>query len=152
MIRRLGAFSAVLLFVSGFLFAQDWSAQPTYGTADLSSGFAPDPYIVEMVAGGNIDLSATLGYVGFVANAPDFDLIFTAGGLLPLVIRAESDADTTLLVNAPDGSWHLNDDYDGLDPAIIFEDPQSGMYNIWVGTYSSSTANARLLISEMSSW
>ena len=38
----------------------------------------------------------------------------------------------------------------GLNPSIRFETPQSGRYEIWVGTYGSATLrNARLHISEL---
>ena len=58
--------------------------------------------------------------------------------------------DTTLVVNAADGSWHCNDDFDGLNPAITFEAPASGQYDIWVGVYGEAgVAPAGLYISEV---
>ncbi|TVQ26740.1 MAG: peptidase S1 [Spirochaetaceae bacterium] len=144
---------ALLTIVSAVASAQDWRLVPAFGTVELRAGFVPDPNRTELVAGGNINLN-DLGYWGYVADAPEVDLIYEASSTWPLVIRAESDSDLVLLVNSPDGEWHFNDDYPGygLNPAIVFDSPQSGMYNIWVGTFSSSTAPAVLFISEISSW
>ncbi|MFW6388186.1 MAG: peptidase S1, partial [bacterium] len=130
--RRLAIVLAMVLLAVTGLSAQDWSLTPAYGSANLTNGFTPDPHRVDLTAGGSINLSS-MGYSGYVANAPDYDLYYTAGGSWPLVIRAESSGDTVLLVNAPDGNWYFNDDYAGVDPAIVFDSPQSGLYNIWVG-------------------
>jgi serine protease Do len=53
-------------------------------------------------------------------------------------------------VYGPDNRWYCNDDFGSSDPLVVFQNPRSGNYNIWVGTYSSSAANpaARLVISE----
>lgn len=128
--------------------AQDWSASPTYGSVELSSGFLPDPYTVQLTAGGSVDLSG-IGYYGYVASAPDFDLYYEAGSF-DLTIRVQnSGGDTVLLVNDPSGTWHFNDDSNGLDPAITFSKPQSGLYDIWVGTFGDSFIDATLAITEM---
>jgi hypothetical protein len=123
---------------AGLAAAQDWSLQPTFGTVNLNSGFTPDPYTVAITAGG------------MIANAPDFRLNFSAGSL-PLYISAYSSADTTLVVNGPDGSWYCNDDTNGLDPALAWGSPQSGQYDIWIGTYgtNSDLASSTLHISEL---
>ena len=34
----------------------DYSLDPTYGSETLEEGFLPDPYTVDLVAGGSIDL------------------------------------------------------------------------------------------------
>lgn len=149
--KRLAIVLALVLLAATALSAQDWSLDPAYGSITLTHGFSPDPHRVDLVAGGSINLSS-LGYTGYVANAPDYDLYYTAGGSWPLVIRAESSSDTTILVNAPDGTWHFNDDYSGLNPAIVFDSPQSGLYNIWIGTYDTSTTSSTLMISELSDW
>ncbi|MFP4509989.1 MAG: hypothetical protein ACLFNQ_07640 [Spirochaetaceae bacterium] len=144
---------ALVVMISAVATAQTWNEDPTFGSVELNAGFVPDPNTVELTAGGNVDLSGR-GFSGYVADAPDFNLTYEANGSWPLVIRAESDSDLVLLVNAPDGSWHYNDDYSGygFNSAVVFENPQSGLYNIWVGTYGSSTAPATLYISELESW
>lgn len=132
--------------------AQTPSAAPTYGEASLSAGFTPDPYIINLDAGGAINAAAQLGpeCPGFIADAPDFDLYYNAGSL-PLIISVSADADTTLVVNAPDGSWYCDDDGGaGGNPRLRFGAPQSGLYDIWVGTYvSGRTERAQLRISEL---
>ena len=77
-----------------------------------------------------------------------------SGGSFPLILSVASGADTTLVVNGPDGSWYCDDDggINGLNPALRFGSPQSGRYEIWVGTYAQgSTQPARLVISELDS-
>lgn len=132
--------------------AQNINADPTYETVELTSGFTPDPYFVRLESGGGIDASRLGGAcTGYIADAPDVRLFFDAGRL-PLVISVLSDTDTTLVINAPNGQWYCNDDggNSGLNPAITFQTPMDGRYEIWVGTYgSASLAAARLSISEL---
>jgi hypothetical protein len=131
--------------------AQDYSADPTYGTVNLSSGFPEDPYGVSLSSGGSRDASNLGGNcTGYIANAPDVRLNYDAGSL-PLYIYAGSSADTTLVINAPDGSWHCDDDSRGaLDPVVYFSNPMSGQYDIWVGTYASNDLHrAELYLSEL---
>ncbi|CAN5698560.1 hypothetical protein BH23GEM8_BH23GEM8_14550 [soil metagenome] len=131
----------------------NWNANPSFGSIDLSAGFKPDPHQVRITAGGSDAVPRSLGTEcrGFVnARAPDFDLNYTAGGRR-LMINATSETDVTLVVNLPDGSWVCNDDGpSGSDPSILLESPQSGNYNIWIGTYRamSPLPQSRLLISE----
>jgi len=73
-------------------------------------------------------------------------------GSYPLIISVRSNADTTLVVNGPDGSWYCDDDggNQGLNPSIRFNGPSSGRYEIWVGTYGNSSLQpAELHISEV---
>ncbi len=80
---------------------QDSSLKPTFGSVELTSGFVPDPFTKELIAGGKIQ--SKIGNVNaWVARAPDFQLDYTAGDL-PLTIRAKSEEDTTLLIFLPDG-------------------------------------------------
>ena len=71
-------------------------------------------------------------------------------GAFTLTIYAESKADTTLLINLPDGTWIADDDSGGnLNPLLKFANPQSGQYDIWVGTIGKDTAPAVLKITEL---
>jgi hypothetical protein len=86
-----------------------------------------------------------------VGGSPDFNLMYTAGGL-PLYVSASSSDDLTLLVNGPDGSWYCDDDSGAgpLDPGLYWAKPASGTYNIWVGRLSTSDlVDATLYISEV---
>lgn len=126
----------------------NWRLPPLYGTIDLESGFMPDPYTVEVVAGGSRNLQQ-VGRVGHVAEAPDFDLNYI-GGQYNLYIFVESQgADTVLLVCGPEGRYFYSDDRLGTRPAMVFQSPKSGLYDIWVGSYGSNTTPATLAISEI---
>lgn len=147
MIRTLTAFA--LVAVSATAFAQNIAGEPNFGTVTLETGFIPDPHEVTLVAGGSTQVTQS-GCNGFVSDSPDVDLHYTAGETFPLNIYVTSDSDTTLLVNLPDGTWVCNDDTSGLNPALSFESPQSGLYNIWVGSYSDDEMPAATLkISEI---
>ena len=142
---------ALALFVTVPAAAQEPNAPPTYGTVSLHG--PPDPHVVRLQAGGRIDASRLGGVcTGFIARAPDVRLNHRQSGALPLIISAVADADTILVVNAPDGSWHCNDDSrPGVhDPSVRFATPQSGRYEIWVGTRAGPQLHpARLEISEI---
>lgn len=133
--------------------AQDVNAAPNYGTINLTTGFSPDPRVIAVRSGGNINAeSISSSCRGYISNAPDVRLVFTAGSSLPLIISANSSADTTLVVNAPDGTWYCDDDggNEGLNPSVRFNRPMSGRYEIWVGTYGNSSLQpAELHISEL---
>ena len=133
--------------------AQDPSAASLNGQLTLSSGFTNDPRVINVVAGGTIAASdVSSNCAGFVANNPDFKLNYTAGSL-PLIISVASNSDTTLVINGPDGRWYCNDDGgNGHNPSVRFNNPQSGRYDIFVGTYRAGTpAPGRLHISEVTS-
>jgi hypothetical protein len=131
--------------------AQDFGLEPTYGTVALDAGFPEDPHVVSLQSGGDID-AATLGgaCTGFIADAPDYRLNYTAGSF-PLLFVAIADVDTTLVINGPDGSWYCDDDSDGqLDPRVTFNAPESGQYDVWVGTYAAAELHeAALYITEI---
>lgn len=142
------AASIAVAALAGFASAQDYSQSPNYGSVALNPGFMPDPYQVQLTAGGNLDASHLgNGCVGMVTNAPDFRLNYGAGGS-QLFIGVTSSADTTLVVNTPSGEWFCNDDFDGLNPVVGGAGPDGGQYDIWVGTYGDSTAAATLFITE----
>jgi len=133
--------------------AQNVAGSPTYGSVTLQSGFRPDPYQVNLSSGGSVD-AHTLGgtCTGMIATSPDYRLSYSAGSY-PLAISVNSAADTTLVVNTPDGVWWCDDDggVNGMNPSIVFQKPQSGQYDIWVGTFGSSNLQpATLAISEQS--
>jgi hypothetical protein len=133
--------------------AQDISQQPTYGEVELSSGFSPDPHVVDIVAGGETSAADTdSSCTGYVANAPDFSLRYTEDQYA-LSIFAVSSVDTTIMINDPGGTWHCNDDssnLDGNNPGVYFSSPSSGRYDIWVGVYSSDQnyVSTKLVITE----
>lgn len=148
------AVAASVFAMTSVAVAQDMSATPTYGSVALNTGFTPDPHSVSLTAGGSIDASTASALAGancrgFIASAADFELTYTAGSSFPLKIRVESSADTTLVVNAPDGSWYCADDVEGINPVLTWATPPSGVYDIWVGTYGADMAPATLQITEL---
>jgi hypothetical protein len=147
-VLRVGAIAVLACLYAGRAEAQNISLEPTFGSATLRAGFLPDPFVKQLVAGGPIE--TRLGGVhAWIANAPDFKLYYTAGRF-PLTVHAESAADTTLLINRPDGTWIADDDSGGnLNPLIRFAQPQSGRYDIYVGTFNRATARATLFITEL---
>lgn len=130
------------------------SANPNYGTVTLRTGFTPDPRTVRVTSGGAINANSVGGNCsGFISRAPDVRLNFTAGSL-PLIISAASSADTTLVINDPNGRWHCDDDggVNGLNPSVRFNNARSGRYEIWIGSYQQGTnSRATLHISEVRS-
>lgn len=165
------------LFIAGILtpgiaHAQlDINAPANYGGGTLRSGFTPDPWAFSLTAGGgsnpinvqslnltDVSSGQTCGQ-SFVTRRPDFHFTFAAS--LPLVrfyVITGNGADATLLINQPDGRWRCNDDHghdnwgNALMPAIDFNSPQTGRYDIWVGTFDASRRNpAQLFVTEIDS-
>lgn len=128
----------------------DSSATAAYGEIRLSTGFKNDPYRVSVLAGGSLDASVVDDdCAGTIASAPDFQLTFEAGSV-PLTLRATSDGDVTLVVNGPDGDWSCDDDSGGDgDAELTFRQPESGVYDVWVGAYDGDSLPAELSITEL---
>jgi hypothetical protein len=152
--RSFSLAASVLLAAAAPASAQDFNATPNYGTLNLRTGFEPDPHVISVQSGGNLDASRVASNcAGFVTNQPDVRLVYAAGSL-PLIISVASRSDTTLVVNGPDGRWYCDDDggVNGLNPSVRFNHPASGRYEIWVGTYGhAALQDARLNISELTS-
>jgi hypothetical protein len=149
--RTLFAVAAVMATLSSAN-AQNTSATATFATVRLSSGFTSDPYTVGVTAGGETNASGLGGgCVGQIATPPDIELNYSAGTILPLYISVSSDADTSLVINMPNGNWVCDDDSgDGLDPAVYFDPPQSGVYDIWIGVVGGGNyQSATVYISEL---
>jgi hypothetical protein len=131
----------------------DFSAPPNFGSVQLAPGFTPDPHAVEILSGGVVDVFGTLaedGCAGYATQAPDFSLEWTAdgGSLLRILVVAEDD--TTLIVNDPFGGWSCNDDTDSFNPMVEFQNPTSGRYDIWIGSYESTAfVEGTLYITEL---
>ncbi len=144
---------AVTVGVSGAAYAcPDYQAQPAFGQISLNEGFTPDPYYRNIRAGGGYSLSQCgFDSIGWVAVQPDFDLYYSTNGTSPLIIAVESNVDTILLVNDPDGEWWYDDDGGlGAGAKIRIARPKSGLYDIWIGTYDrGSGIPGRLVITEL---
>ncbi len=124
------------------------------GSKYLEAGFEPDPATKDMNAGGTLDA----GYLGddchgFVTSVPDFSVAYTASNTPLLRFFFVGSGDTTLIVNSPSGDYFCGDDsYGTTNPTVDFDDPSSGRYDIWVGTYSSGpTISGTLSVTEVDS-
>ena len=134
--------------------AQDMSMAPSYGSTSLEAGFIPDPHTVELDAGGTISAESEVSddCRGYISLAPDYTVTYEADDYSTLTFNVDSGADTTLVINGPDGLWYCDDDGadEPLNPLIEFDSPLTGEYNIWVGTYSDDgTRAATLFVSEL---
>ncbi len=148
LVLRLGVIAGIALLCTGRAQTQNRDLDPTYGTLKLKVGFPQDPQVIKLTAGGNVKTKLG-GVKAYIANAPDVKLFYQAGDA-PLTIHVVSKADTTLLINLPDGTWVADDDGDGFpNPKLKFKTPQSGRYDIWVGTVGADTAPATLKITEL---
>ncbi len=141
---------AVLAFAAAPVLAQDVSADPNFGDVRLDEGFPDDPVVIDLVAGGGVEPAIRGCDYGAITEAPDIDLYYDTSGNSNLYIYAVSGDDTTILVNLPDGTWVCDDDsYDDGDPIVVIRGADSGLFNIWVGTYGDDPADATLFISEI---
>ena len=141
---------AVVAFSGTAEACPDWQLRPSFGDINLNAGFLPDPHVVNVTAGGAYSLSGCgFNWAGNVAQAPDYDLYYSAGNF-SLTIHVSSAYDTVLLINAPDGTWYYSDDEGGgFNPSITFAKPLDGLYDIWIGTYGNQRGlPAQLFITE----
>jgi len=118
----------------------DYGQPPSFASETLAAGFTPNPYSLEMVSGGEVEVAYLGGDCrGYAAIAPDYRLSWSGDSSeLRFFFAAEDGGDTTLLVNLPDGSWICNDDAGGtLDPMVVLDDPAEGQYDVWVGSYEA---------------
>ncbi len=151
---------AVLLSSAVVATAQNPEAPPADARLTLNLGFSPDPQEIILLAGGptRLQRTDTNGGVfrGRIDEArPDIVLQYQGEGLLSLYVWVESQADTSLLIHAPDGTWYASNNYPlrnttaNLNPGVSIPRAQSGAYAIWVGTVEEAPAEARLSVSEL---
>lgn len=122
----------------------------------LDEGFLPDPYRIDVDAGGQVGGDA-LGCSAFGGYFPqsstlvlDYEAVY--GGTSTLYLYAESDADVTLRVEAGGRVWCDDDGLGGTDPLVVIPsdaiDPVNA-FDVRVGTYDPGSATATLHISEL---
>lgn len=113
----------------------------------LAGGFGEELVAVE--AGGTFAADAIdfACFGNINAEAPDITLeLVRPGAELNILVR--SDADTALVVRAPDGAWLCEDDTLELNPLVQIANPASGRYLIWVGTLEAGFPEAVVVLSE----
>jgi hypothetical protein len=156
-VMRLAAvLAAVGLSVGAAAACPNYNMSTVFGQGTLNAGFMPDPIqIPRITAGGTQNLANCFpgqGLTGWVVSRPDYRLFYNGTsptGFLTFILNSNA-TDPLLLINAPDGSWHFDDDSGGnLNARYTFTNPLSGQYDIWTGAYQRSSNNrAQLLISE----
>jgi serine protease Do len=118
----------------------DYTLTPNFGGIALQAGFMPDPHSVEIVSGGDVDVSRFnygASCLGYATTQPDYSISYT-GQSQGLRIFFVSQGDTVLIINDPQGNWHCNDDsFSTLNPTVDFVPAPEGRYDIWVASYTS---------------
>lgn len=123
----------------------DYTLNATYGDWNFPSW--NDPMTVAVYAGGRVRAAdVSRGCEGWISRAPDVQINYASSGR-PLIFSVDSDGDTTLVINGPDGRWSCDDDggYYGLNPALQYNRPQSGVYDVWIGSYARDRNDAATL-------
>ena len=120
----------------------NYNANPNYGTANLSTGFSPDPYSVTAMSGGAVDVSYLGGSCsGYATAAPDLRVNFSGGASLLRIYFVGTNGDATMVVNDPYGNFYCVDDSFGtVNPTIDFNNPGGGAYDVWIGSYANNTS------------
>ncbi len=128
----------------------DFLQEPGFGSVTVTPDELSEPYFTEMTSGGSVDVTY-LGEncVGFAATNPDFRIQLSEDmtSLNILFFAGDENSDTTLIVNAPDGEWHCNDDLDldSLDPGMMLDIAPAGQYDVWVGSYNRNDSVSGVL-------
>lgn len=140
-------------FVVSLPLAASAQACPDYNVPGAGLNFTAEsvwiPQTVGVIAGGNINLGAcgSVPGVGYVVQNPDFTMQYNDLDMgRALEIRIIAGCDTVLLVNSPDGQWHFNDDDNGLNAGMRFNNAMGGQYDIWVGTLGSGSCDATMTV------
>lgn len=112
------------------------SDQSNFGTVALSSGFTPDPHVVNGTSGGQLSASSTMGghCRGWIAQRPDH-IVYLNTYFNHMRFEAMSGQDTTLVVRGPSGVLCDDDGGGNRNPRIQSSLPP-GRYEVWVGSYN----------------
>lgn len=116
----------------------NYNLSPVFGSSTIASGFVPDPFYAGITAGGPVDVSYLGGACrGYTSVAPSYSVTYTSGSFPLLRFYFVGSSDTTMIINSPNGSYFCVDDSFGtVDPTIDFNNPATGRYDVWIGTYS----------------
>lgn len=142
--------------IVGLIFSLPVHAEDWVSNLKLRAGFVPDPYTTAVTAGGPIEaLEFGTQCAGFI-NPQSPALVFEYDAInqtSKLGFFVDSSIDTTLVVVAPDGQVHCNDDSVHLanaNPGLELGSAVSGQYRVMVGSYESEQAgeSATLVVTE----
>ena len=88
--RLVAAALAAMAVTIGPVVAQNFNRAPSFGTVNLNANFAPDPYAVNVTAGGTVS-AERLGGSLLVQSSP--------GNGTRIVVEVSQDADDSDLAN-----------------------------------------------------
>lgn len=113
--------------------------QSVFGTANLRSGFLPDPQVLQGQTGGSVNASGVNPQCrGFITPHPSH-VVNLQSDFRWMRIFLESAGDTTIMIQTPQNTVICNDDTYGLNAAVE-QSWGPGMYRIWVGSYQEGRA------------
>lgn len=125
----------------------DAAAEPDRGIVYLSENFVPTSHPQWIITGTNVDVSRFSAVTGspdcrgWTRQKPDVTLIWSGQvDTLRILFVPQARpgdggrADTTLVVQKPDGTWVCNDNAaaDKTEPLLALNAPAAGRYAIWV--------------------
>lgn len=129
-------------------------SRANFGTHRLAAGFTPDPTMINITSGGNLNVSTMrlgAGCTGFATAQPDAILNWSGSSSF-LRMYFQGSGDTALVINDASGNWHCNDDTAGLNPQVDIRNPPAGQYDIWVTSYrGGENIRGQLHITELRS-
>lgn len=116
--------------------------QSNFGQTNLAPGFMPDPATAAGRSGGNVNAnefgqSQTGPCAGWIAQSPDHTM-YLAQPFQFMKVLVQSNDDTTLVIQGPDGSWCSDDEGGGTNP-MVQGGWVAGCYRIWVGSFQQGT-------------
>lgn len=120
------------------------SGSSLFGNLTVGAGMR-DPAIGSGRFGGPMPASSiSSGCAGHVSSAPSH-LVNVTSYMSNLRFVVNGDADTTLLVQYPDGHFSCNDDGGGYPHPLVEGPTGPGTIRVWIGSYSSGTGGNYLL-------
>ncbi|MCC6001494.1 MAG: hypothetical protein JJU19_11615 [Pararhodobacter sp.] len=120
-------------------------AEPAVGYIDFGPQTRDDPRIVfDVMRSTQAAFGMGPGCAGYIVTERPDIVISAEAGLPQMMIYMVSQADGTLVVVGPDGQMYCNDDFEGLHPGIVFQDPLPGDYAVFAGTYGGRGGVATL--------
>jgi hypothetical protein len=152
--RLVGSLGCLLALVVPSLVPAGASAQyvipgpPAFGSISISIGdYAPQ--MLRGTAGGPVSLSAVDSSCRGTADVRPSHVIMASGPLSALHIQVQASADSTLMVQLPDGRRLCDDDSGGSLQAMIETSTIAGPVYVWVGSYSGGMFPYALSVSQV---
>ena len=114
-------------------------AEPAIGRLTYGPQTRVDPRVIFDISGAGTEAwPLGEGCNGYIDTTRP-DVVVTAEfGLPQLMVYMVTDGDGVLVVAGPDGTVYCNDDFDGLNPAVMIPNPQPGDYAVFAGTYGGA--------------